>query len=262
MTPLYPRTTDWLRAVSAATAEESNDYLLDRDEWRNGISYSGLPSIPMEDQAVTESMGTTYDRSREHLGTSDSMIIGTRSRLLLAAEVLQKEGSRSSRSRQSRGLPSAVGGTPSRQGDHVGVVRGHGRSAGGVRRSLPGGYLRVLRAGLAGRPNWTSRPSPHGHKRPSGRSSTSPAGNGIVQPDERRRPRAEAVAAKVASRSLPGVDGRLIPAWTSNSPRDVRGQRRAFVTRQRIRLPRLDRVPRKRSSSPAELRDSTPKTAR
>ena len=46
----------------------------------------------MEDHAVTESMGTIYNRSREHLGTSDAMIIRTRNRLIQAAEALQKEG--------------------------------------------------------------------------------------------------------------------------------------------------------------------------
>lgn len=39
----------------------------------------------MQNQAVTESMGPIYDRSREHLGSGDSMIIRTRRRLLDAA---------------------------------------------------------------------------------------------------------------------------------------------------------------------------------
>jgi phthalate 4,5-dioxygenase len=35
--------------------------------------------------AVTETMGPIYDRSHEHLGTSDSMIIRTRRRWIAAA---------------------------------------------------------------------------------------------------------------------------------------------------------------------------------
>jgi phthalate 4,5-dioxygenase oxygenase subunit len=37
-------------------------------------------------------MGTIYDRSHEHLGTSDSMIIRTRRRLIEAAKALHEQG--------------------------------------------------------------------------------------------------------------------------------------------------------------------------
>ncbi len=41
--------------------------------------------------AVTESMGTIYNRTREHLGTSDSMIIRARRRwIAMAHEVYEK----------------------------------------------------------------------------------------------------------------------------------------------------------------------------
>jgi hypothetical protein len=41
--------------------------------------------------AVTESMGTIYDRSHEHLGTSDSMIIRARRRwIAMAIDVFEK----------------------------------------------------------------------------------------------------------------------------------------------------------------------------
>ena len=43
----------------------------------------------MQDQAVTESMGPIYDRTREHLGTSDAMVIRTRRRLIEAAKALR-----------------------------------------------------------------------------------------------------------------------------------------------------------------------------
>src|SRR5262249_51597039 len=43
-----------------------------------------------QDVAITESMGPLYDRTREHLGASDAVIIQTRKRLLAAARGLQK----------------------------------------------------------------------------------------------------------------------------------------------------------------------------
>jgi Rieske oxygenase family protein len=55
---------------------------------QKGESYTGLPSVVLEDQAITESMGPIYDRSQEHLGTSDIMIIRTRLRLIRAAQAL------------------------------------------------------------------------------------------------------------------------------------------------------------------------------
>jgi hypothetical protein len=42
--------------------------------------------------AVTETMGPIYDRSHEHLGTSDSMIIRTRRRWLAVARAFAENG--------------------------------------------------------------------------------------------------------------------------------------------------------------------------
>jgi hypothetical protein len=47
-------------------------------------SYIGVTGIPLQDQAITESMGTILDRSQEHLAGSDRMLVLTR-RLLLRA---------------------------------------------------------------------------------------------------------------------------------------------------------------------------------
>ena len=41
---------------------------------------------------MTYSMGPIYDRSREHLGTTDQLIIRTRRRMLAAAKALRDEG--------------------------------------------------------------------------------------------------------------------------------------------------------------------------
>jgi len=78
-----PNTTDWLGRWRLA-ANASNDYLIDRDVQRSH-SYTGIDGIHLQDQAITESMGTIVDRTQEHLGTSDAMIIRTRRRLMKAA---------------------------------------------------------------------------------------------------------------------------------------------------------------------------------
>ncbi|HWO73337.1 MAG TPA: Rieske 2Fe-2S domain-containing protein [Dehalococcoidia bacterium] len=69
----------------------SNDYGLDREAQRTR-SYTGIPGIHQQDQAITESMGAIYDRTHEHLGTSDAMVIRTRRRLINAAKALAQHG--------------------------------------------------------------------------------------------------------------------------------------------------------------------------
>ena len=86
-----PRTTGWYGRFKARAVAE-NDYELDRASQQKMVSYSGLPSITIQDQAVTESMGSIYQRDQEHLGTSDSMLIRTRRRLIEAAKALHETG--------------------------------------------------------------------------------------------------------------------------------------------------------------------------
>ena len=73
--PRTPRTT------TASTAKRSAR-----------THYTGIPGIHQQDQAITESMGTIYDRSHEHLGTSDAMVIRTRRRLINAAKAIVRDG--------------------------------------------------------------------------------------------------------------------------------------------------------------------------
>jgi phenylpropionate dioxygenase-like ring-hydroxylating dioxygenase large terminal subunit len=73
-------------------ANASNDYLLDAEAQKTQ-SFTGIAGIHIQDQAITESMGTLLDRTVEHLGTADVMIIRTRQRLTKAVEALQAEGS-------------------------------------------------------------------------------------------------------------------------------------------------------------------------
>ena len=83
-----PQTTDWLGRWRI-DQNRDNDYLIDREAQRGGQSYTGIPGIFQQDQAVTESMGAVYDRAHEHLGTSDSMVIRTRRRLINAVKALR-----------------------------------------------------------------------------------------------------------------------------------------------------------------------------
>jgi phenylpropionate dioxygenase-like ring-hydroxylating dioxygenase large terminal subunit len=86
-----PQTTDWHgRFVLEQSLE--NDYFVDREAQRTWQSYTGIPGVRQQDMAVTETMGPIYDRSHEHLGTSDSMIIRTRRRWIAAAEAFARQG--------------------------------------------------------------------------------------------------------------------------------------------------------------------------
>jgi hypothetical protein len=88
---MQPDGTGWYER-SRPLAVRDNDYLLDRDFANSGESYTGFPSVFLEDQAITESMGHIYNRWQEHLGTSDTMIIRTRLRLINAAKALRERG--------------------------------------------------------------------------------------------------------------------------------------------------------------------------
>jgi len=70
----------------------ANDFLIDREAQKRGDSYTGIPGIRIQDCAVTETMGIVNDRSREHLGTTDSFIIRTRRKLLAMAKALEENG--------------------------------------------------------------------------------------------------------------------------------------------------------------------------
>jgi phenylpropionate dioxygenase-like ring-hydroxylating dioxygenase large terminal subunit len=88
-----PDTSDWTGKWRLA-ANAGNDYKIDRELQASNASFTGinLGGAFLQDQAVTESMGTIYMRDNEHLGTSDSMIIRTRRRLVNAARDLREKG--------------------------------------------------------------------------------------------------------------------------------------------------------------------------
>jgi phthalate 4,5-dioxygenase oxygenase subunit len=72
-------------------ARASNDYEIDHQVQRTK-NFTGIPTTHLQDQAVTKSMGSVQNRTIEHLGTSDGMIIQTRQRLLNAVVALRDEG--------------------------------------------------------------------------------------------------------------------------------------------------------------------------
>jgi phenylpropionate dioxygenase-like ring-hydroxylating dioxygenase large terminal subunit len=67
----------------------SNDYQIDREIQRTQ-TFTGIWGVNDQDRGVQESMGPIYDRTREHLGTSDLAIITARRRLIKAARDLQE----------------------------------------------------------------------------------------------------------------------------------------------------------------------------
>jgi hypothetical protein len=80
----HPRGTGWYDRYRVV-ADESNDWLIDREAQRTNRIYSGIDHIGLQDQAVTESMGPITNHMREHLGPGDLMIARTRRRALTAA---------------------------------------------------------------------------------------------------------------------------------------------------------------------------------
>jgi phenylpropionate dioxygenase-like ring-hydroxylating dioxygenase large terminal subunit len=82
-----PRGTDPYGRFRLALSQR-NDYRIDRALQRTRSSYTGIDGIYVQDQMVTESMGPVVERSDEHLGSSDAMIIRSRQRIINAAKAL------------------------------------------------------------------------------------------------------------------------------------------------------------------------------
>ncbi|NIO08380.1 MAG: Rieske 2Fe-2S domain-containing protein, partial [Deltaproteobacteria bacterium] len=85
-----PDTPEWFGRFRPVQRME-NDYLIDRGDQKSN-TYTGISGIVIQDTAVSESMGPILDRTVEHLGVSDTMIIRTRKRLLDAVRALGDGG--------------------------------------------------------------------------------------------------------------------------------------------------------------------------
>jgi nitrite reductase/ring-hydroxylating ferredoxin subunit len=70
-------------------ASLDNDYFIDRQHQKTR-NYTGITGSGLEDMAMVESMGPIYERTREHLGTSDIAIIAARRILLNSARRLSQ----------------------------------------------------------------------------------------------------------------------------------------------------------------------------
>ena len=86
-----PNDTGWLGRWRLL-AQEKNDWLIDREAQRNNVIYSGIDNIGLQDQAVTESMGSITDHAWEHLGAGDKMVACTRLRAVEAARQFRESG--------------------------------------------------------------------------------------------------------------------------------------------------------------------------
>jgi phthalate 4,5-dioxygenase len=74
------------------TANLHNDYLRDHRLAETDLTI-GIPFLAnLQDRAMTETMGPIYDRTQEHLGTTDAMVIYVRRRLINAARALRDDG--------------------------------------------------------------------------------------------------------------------------------------------------------------------------
>ena len=92
-----PATSD-PRSRYFTVANKSNDYKLDLDLQKTELFIGVATGGNLQDRAMTELMTNEagiepiYDRSKEHLGRTDSMVIMTRRIMLAAARALQNEG--------------------------------------------------------------------------------------------------------------------------------------------------------------------------
>jgi len=97
---LLPNNADFLgryrlKFFYETAAEGGYDFGVDRELQKTGrtvTGYTGLPSVPVQDGAITWSQGEIVDRSKENVGPTDAMIIRVRRRLLTAARALRDNG--------------------------------------------------------------------------------------------------------------------------------------------------------------------------
>jgi phthalate 4,5-dioxygenase len=91
MGPMQPERKGEPYANWWPVGSEENDFLIDRQLQREH-TFTGIPTIRLQDAAMTTSMGIIMDRTKEHLGTTDMTIIRARQRLIRAARALREQG--------------------------------------------------------------------------------------------------------------------------------------------------------------------------
>jgi phenylpropionate dioxygenase-like ring-hydroxylating dioxygenase large terminal subunit len=85
--PTYPFEMMPPSGVVPRRYTRDNDYLIDRSV-QKGASYSGIRDFRSQDAMATETAGPIYDRTREHLGSTDVAVIRLHRQLLRAAKAL------------------------------------------------------------------------------------------------------------------------------------------------------------------------------
>jgi phthalate 4,5-dioxygenase len=68
-----------------------NDYLIDR-QLQKTVSFTGIHGVRAQDAMVAETAGPIADRTREHLGTSDTAVVAMRRTLIEAASRFGADG--------------------------------------------------------------------------------------------------------------------------------------------------------------------------
>jgi len=71
---------------------KSNDYLVDRKLQSSGASFNGMKGLCVQDCGIQESMGPIAERTREHLGRSDLLIIQLRRLFLRTLSEMEVTG--------------------------------------------------------------------------------------------------------------------------------------------------------------------------
>jgi len=97
---LLPNTKDFLgrfrlKFFYDTAGSGDYDFGVDREVQKTSrtvTGYTGMPSVIVQDSAITWSQGAIVDRSKEALGSTDAMIIRVRRRLLNAAKELREQG--------------------------------------------------------------------------------------------------------------------------------------------------------------------------
>jgi phenylpropionate dioxygenase-like ring-hydroxylating dioxygenase large terminal subunit len=91
MGPMQPEQHGRYFAHWWPVVDRTNDFYIDREIQRTQ-TFTGVPTVRLQDSAMTTSMGPIFDRTREHLGTTDSAIIQARRLLMGAARALREQG--------------------------------------------------------------------------------------------------------------------------------------------------------------------------
>jgi len=89
--PMKPHQTGRFFADWWPEACMENDFLMNK-EVKKTKSFTGIPSVRAQDDAVITSMGAIMDRTKEHLGTADATIIRVRRRMMEAARAFRERG--------------------------------------------------------------------------------------------------------------------------------------------------------------------------